>query len=176
MMRSTFFLGALLLLFNGCATTHYNSVNDKPSSRKAWVNFHGQLSIIESTHRWQVLIQWQADLISGKARLTHAATGRIVELKWQGDDIQLRSNSESLPIWRHIEADELLQYGIVLPPQTIATILHHNIPKQLKHQGEDSWKGQLQGNTIWLRWQNDRHKLTMTDITHGRTAILRILP
>jgi len=175
-MRKLLHIVIGLFLLTACSTLQPAIPLPKDDGYKPWYNFNGQLSILESTHRWQVLIHWQADLKSGKARLTHAATGRIIELQWLGKRIQIRDNQAPKATWQTIKADTLMQYGIVLPPQTIALILHHQIPSSLKPQGSDTWQGQLHGNTIRLRWQNDRHKLTMTDMTHGRTAILRIFP
>ncbi|MDQ6954482.1 MAG: hypothetical protein Q9M20_03475 [Mariprofundaceae bacterium] len=175
-MKRTVTLSVCLLLFNACSATQYSSISDQSASQKPWFSFQAQLSIIESAHRWQVLLDWQADSQSGSARLTHAATGRIIKLRWQGNDVQILDNQAMKPNWKYIKADALMKYGIVLPPHTIAAILQQQIPKQLKPQGTGIWKGLIYGNSIRLRWQNNGHKLTMTDITHGRTAILRILP
>ena len=169
-------IATLLLLLTACSTLQQSVPIQDDSKCKPWYNFNGQLSILESTHRWQVLIHWQANLESGSARLTHAATGRIIELQWQGKQIQMRDNQTATTRWQPIQADTLMQYGIVLPPQSIAMILHHQIPPSLKAKGNDIWQGKLHGNSIRIRWQNNCHKLTMTDITHGRTAILRIFP
>ncbi len=173
-MRQILHIGMTLFLLTACSTLQSMTSIQKDDKYKPWHSFNGQLSILESAHRWQVLIHWQADLESGKARLTHAATGRIIELQWQGKYIYMRDNQASKAIWQPIKANTLMQYGIVLPPQTIAEILHYKIPPTLKFKKDNTWQGQLYGNTIRLRWQNNHHKLTMTDITHGRTAILRI--
>jgi len=175
-MRKLLAIAISLFMVTACSTLQPASSIQKSSQYKPWHSFNGQLSILEATHRWQVLIHWQADLESGSTRLTHAATGRIIELQWRGKHIQMRDNQTRITTWQAIKADTLMQYGIVLPPQTIAMILHHQIPSALKFQKNNTWQGQLHGSTIRLRWQNDRHKLTMTDITHGRTAILRIFP
>lgn len=174
-MRKILPIAISLFLVTACSTLQPASPIQKINEYKPWHSFNGQLSILEATHRWQVLIHWQANLESGKTRLTHAATGRIIELQWQGKRIQIRDNQTSAT-WQVIKADALMQYGIVIPPQTIAMILHHQIPASLKFKENNTWQGQLHGNTIRLRWQNDHHKLTMTDISHGRTAILRIFP
>ncbi len=175
-MRKTLYIVIGLFLLTSCNTLHPSMPTQKSSEYKPWHTFNGQLSILTATHRWQVLIHWQASLESGNARLTHAATGRIIEIQWQGKHIQLRDNQTHTATWKPIKAGTLMQYGIVLPPQTIARILHHHIPPALKLKKNDTWQGQLYSNTIRLRWQNNRHKLTMTDISHGRTAILRIFP
>ncbi|MDQ6968016.1 MAG: hypothetical protein Q9M14_04965 [Mariprofundaceae bacterium] len=175
-MRKPLHIAIAIFLLSACSTLQPTASVRDSNEYKPWHSFNGQLSILESAHRWQVLIHWQATLESGKARLTHAATGRIIELQWQGEHIQIRDNQTSITAWQPIKADTLMQYGMVLPPQTIAAILHYQIPPSLKAKGNDTWQGLLHNNTIRLRWQNHRHKLTMTDITHGRTAILRIFP
>jgi len=175
-MRKILHIGAMLFLLTACSTLQQSVSVQENSVCKPWHDFNGQLSILESAHRWQVLIHWQANLESGNLRLTHAATGRIIELQWQGNHIQIRDNQAPMADWKPIKAGTLMQYGIVLPPQTIAKILHQKIPPSLKAKGHNIWQGQLHNNTIRIRWQNHCHKLTMTDITHGRTAILRIFP
>ncbi len=168
-------IAATLLLLTACSTLQQPTLQ-QGSECKPWHNFNGQLSILESAHRWQVLIHWQADLKSGNTRLTHAATGRIIELQWQGEKIYIRDNQATTTTWKSIQADTLMQYGIVLPPQTIAAILHYQIPPSLKAKGNNIWQGKLHDKTIRIRWQDHCHKLTMTDITQGRIAILRIFP
>jgi len=165
-----------LLLLTACSTLQHTTPIQPITHTKVWDSFNGQLSILEPSHRWQVLIHWQATLESGKARLTHAATGRIIELQWHGKYIQIRNNQADKALWKNIKEDALMHYGIVLPPQTIAAILHHHIPPSLKLKQKNTWQGPLHGSMIRLRWQTNYHKLTMTDITHGRTAILRIFP
>jgi len=165
-----------LVLLSSCSTLQPTSSIQESRKYAPLNSFNGQLSVLEPTRRWQVLIHWQADLKTGNARLTHAATGRIIEIQWQDKHIQIRDNQIAKTPWRVISKGALMQYGIVLPPQTIASILHHHIPPSLKLKKDNTWQGQLDGNTIRLRWQHNRHKLTMTDITHGRTAILRIFP
>jgi len=175
-MQKILFTLASLCLLASCSTIPPSSIISQDDERKPWHSFNGQLSILEPSHRWQVLIHWQADLSSGKTRLTHAATGRIIELQWHGKHIQIRNNQADNAAWKDINEDALMHYGIVLPPQTIAAILYHHIPPSLKPTQNNTWQGSLHGNNIRLRWQNNYHKLTMTDISHGRTAILRIFP
>jgi len=175
-MRKLIYISCTLLFLTACSTLQQSTSTQENIAYKPWHNFDGQLSVLASAHRWQVRIHWQADLESGKARLTHAATGRIIELQWQGKHIQARDNQSSTTAWQPIKIATLMQYGIVLPPQDIAKILHHQIPISFKAKGGGIWQGKLHNNIIRLRWQNNRHKLTITDITHGRTAILRIFP
>jgi len=132
-MKKSLHIGATLLLLTACSTLQQSVSIQENFVCKPWHNFNGQLSILEPAHRWQVLIHWQANLKSGNARLTHAATGRIIELQWQGKQIQIRDNQTPSTPWKSIKADTLMQYGIVLPPQSIAMILHYQIPPSLKN-------------------------------------------
>jgi hypothetical protein len=160
---------ALCLFLASCS--HLSPV----AQHKAWERFDGRLLVMEPNRRWQVFIHWQADLEQGFTRLTHAASSRIIELKWNGNQTYIRDN-QAQPQWKKINNTVLMQYGIVLPPQTLSKILHNQIPPSLHHKDNEIWQGKLHGSIIRLRWQDDMHKLTMTDITHGRSAILRIQP
>jgi len=168
-------IGLLLSAFSACSIK--TPIVEKESIKAQAIEaFHGRLIVREPNRRWQVLIQWQANLNNGHTRLTHAATGRIIELQWQGDDIQVRDNLQKTPKWRYISAETLMKYGIVVPPKTLAAILHQQIPPSLQQKDAQTWQGRLHGNLIRLQWQHDGHTLTLTDISHGRTAILSIQP
>ena len=166
---------AILSLFIASCTAHTPQIHTNLHKQdKVWERFDGRLLIIEPTRRWQVLIHWQANLQKGHTRLTHAATSRIIELKWNHQQTYIRDNQDVNAQWREIDSISLMKHGIVVAPQTLSKILHHQIPTSLQHKGDNVWQGKLHGNNIRLQWQNDMHKLTITDMTHGRTAILRI--
>jgi len=162
----------LALGLTACATVH--------TERAAKVEipvlttFQGSLLVFSPKHRFQVQIQWQADLQQGHARLTHPASGRVVELRWQNKLLSMRDNQLNGQQWQTMTLEQLYDMGIVLPPWVLANILHRQIPKNLHSQGNNRWKGVLNHSVIQLHWQNNGHRLTMTDITHGRKAILRI--
>ena len=94
-MRKLIYITFSLLFLTACSTLQQSTPTQGSITYKPWDHFDGQLSVLESTHRWQVRIHWQADLESGKARLTHAETGRIIELQWRENHIQVRDNQAS---------------------------------------------------------------------------------
>ena len=174
MKISIYLLTACLCLISACSPL--KKASSDHTLHHVWHSFDGRLLVLEPSRRWQVLVHWQADSHTGTARLTHAATGRIITIAWRGRHIQLLDNQSAKAQWRDIDEQTLMQYGIVLAPQTIANILQQRIPEALEYKGKHIWQGKLEGNMIKISWQQDEHKLTMTDITHGRTAILRINP
>jgi hypothetical protein len=153
----------------GCATLSEREVQTTIGPFGA---FDGRLIVIEPTRRWQVLVHWQGDRQQGNARLTHAASGRIAEIRWQGPRIELRDNAN--PLWRDVRFARLAEHGIVLPPQQIATILTGHMPAGLVPKGDNRWEGKLNNSYIRLQWQGEAQRLELTDITHGRRAILII--
>jgi len=168
---------AALLLSAGCAgTSRYQA--DKPATAVSigpYPSFSGRLIVIEPSKRWQVLIQWDANQAErGHLRITHAATGTVVELRWQGRAMQVRDNRK--PGWRAIGLEQLSERGIVIPPQALAAILLGHMPVRFKQTGEQVWESRESGNLIRLRWQQKGHKLTMIDMKHGRKATLIIQP
>jgi len=177
MIKPLFTFAPLALLFLMTACTHQPMIEHTSSSQnKVWQRFDGKLLVIEPTRRWQVLIHWDADLTQGKTRLTHIATSRIIELKWNQEHTYMRDNQTQHGQWKEIDHALLMQYGIILPPQMLSKILHNQIPSSLQSKGYETWQGRLYGSSIRLHWTHDRHQLNIIDISHGRTAILRIQP
>jgi len=175
-MMKTLYGLILSLSLTACATV---KINNEPMDQKKMpviTAFQGSLLVFSPKHRFQVLIQWQADLHQGHARLTHAASGRVVELRWQGEVLSMRDNQHKDIAWQRVSVEQLQDLGIVLAPWVLAKVLHQQIPKALHSKDGETWRGKLDHSVIQLRWQNDYHRLTMTDITHGRKAVLRINP
>ncbi|NWF37884.1 hypothetical protein F3F96_01835 [Mariprofundus sp. NF] len=138
-------------------------------------NFTARLIVIEPKRRWQVMLQWHADSPDrGDVRLTHAATGTVIELRWLDDQMQLRSTQSRM--WEPIEAVQLGSQGIVIPPQQLASILLGQMPGHFINKQEGLWESRASGNPIRLQWTPSLHKLTMTDIKHGRRATMLIQP
>jgi len=171
------FYGFLLsLCLSACATVNHDIASLKQEKMPVIQEFQGSLLVFSPKHRFQVLIQWQANLQQGHARLTHAASGRVVELRWQNEILSMRDNQKAGAVWQHVSVEALHDMGIVLKPWVLAQVLYHQIPKSLKTHDGETWKGKLDDSVIQLRWQNDHHRLTMTDISHGRKVVLRINP
>ncbi|MDX8395571.1 MAG: hypothetical protein R8K22_04060 [Mariprofundaceae bacterium] len=160
------------ILIGACATT--------PSSTSSFTNigpytdFTGRLLVIEPSRRWQVMIQWKGDPKQGWTRLTHAASGRIIELQWHNQQMQKRDNQGHSSDWHPITQTQLTQDGIILSPQHLAQVLSGKVPTVFKYKQDGIWEGHLHQGFIRIRWQANSRRLTMTDITHGRTATLII--
>ncbi len=164
----------LLLNLSSCATVpNSQSAANVPAAIGPYADFSGRLIVIEPKRRWQVLLKWQTETSEqGKVRLTHAATNRVVEVQWQHEHIQVRDNEH--PDWQIIGQQKLMELGIVLPPQQLASILLGNIPAHFKQKSDNTWESRQTGGLIRLHWQASRQKLSMIDITHGRQATLLI--
>jgi len=168
---------AIMLLSGGCASTskHQPDAPAKAVSIGPYPAFSGRLIVIEPTRRWQVLITWEASQPEhGWLRITHAATGTVVELRWQAESMQIRDNRE--PQWRQIGLEQLSKHGIVIPPQALAAILLGHMPDRFKSTDDQTWESRESGSLIRLRWQQQSHKLIMIDMKHGRKATLIIQP
>ncbi|MDQ6995316.1 MAG: hypothetical protein Q9M18_06945 [Mariprofundaceae bacterium] len=149
---------------------------DGSKEAKKITAFQGRLLVFSPKHRFQVLIGWHADLHQGYARLTHAASGRVMELHWQGEHLRMRDNQVSTSQWRTVDEKQWQEMGIVLPPWSLAKILHHQMPQSLHSNDGKLWKGKINGSVIQVQWKQNNHLLTIMDITHGRKAILRMNP
>ena len=165
----------LIMLLTGCA-----SLNHPPAEPSASIgpyeNFDGRLLMIQPNKRWQVQIHWQGTVKQGLVRLTHAASGRIVYLKWIGDRMSVLDNqaTDASASYKPISKAELSDQGLVIRPQQLAAILHGNIPASLKQQHAQQWKGKLNQSLIQLDWNPQLKKLTLKDSTHGNIAMLLI--
>jgi len=149
----------------------------KPVHIGPYSRFSGRLIVMEPARRWQVSLMWRAIRPEqGWLRITHAATATVVELRWDVHGMTIHDNKH--PLWRNIGMNELSAQGIVIPPQQLAAILLGKMPAQFKftgkRTGQQSWKSQQSGRIIKLRWQPEVRKLSITDMKHGRQAILVI--
>jgi len=165
----------IILAVSGCASisSHKTNVPVTSVAIGPYPSFSGRLIVIEPTKRWQVLLKWQASNPEhGWLRITHAATGTVIELRWQGRIMQIRDNQQ--PSWRPIEPEALSEHGIIIPPHDLAAILLGKMPAHFKQKSEQIWESMESGHLIRLRWQQERNRLTITDMKYGRKAILNI--
>ncbi|MDQ6986403.1 MAG: hypothetical protein Q9M25_01205 [Mariprofundaceae bacterium] len=135
-------------------------------------NITARLLVIEPKRRWQVMLDWQAQKTSGQARLVHAASGNIVELRWQKDDIRLRDNHA--PNWRKINMQQLAEHGIVISPYSLSRFLAGQIPAGFRRKNANTWESKRGGKLIRVTWRNANKRLIISDIRHGRRATLII--
>ncbi|MDQ6978850.1 MAG: hypothetical protein Q9M09_01590, partial [Mariprofundaceae bacterium] len=122
----------------------------------------------QPNHRWQVMMDWQGNAHAGTARLTHAASGRVLLIRWQGKQTKMLDNQETPARWKRVTAAQLAARGMMIAPTHIAAILNNQIPQQFHYQGHNSWRGSGAWQGIRLTWQAPRHVLTLRDIAHGR--------
>ncbi|HXH64678.1 MAG TPA: lipoprotein insertase outer membrane protein LolB [Mariprofundaceae bacterium] len=145
------------------------------SSIGPYPSFSGRLIVIQPTRRWQVEVDWKAATPSdGWLRLTHAASGRIVELTWHGSDLRLSDNQDPAHPEKTISEAQLASYGIVLPPPELAAILLGRMPPQFRATGPGRWEAHRNGDVIRIDWNAAARRLTLTDLARGNRATLLI--
>jgi hypothetical protein len=133
-----------------------------------------RLLVIEPERRWQVMLDWQADTPSrGQARLTHAASGMVVELRWFRNDIQLRDSNS--PGWRKISMKQLAEHGIVVSPYALSQFLAGQIPAGFRTTGPNAWESKHDADLVRVKWKAQIQRLEFSDIRHGRRATLMII-
>ncbi len=161
------------IMLSGCAKQV--SLFEKHATIGPYQHFSGRLIVIEPKRRWQVVVQWRANSADrGELRLTHAATGTVVELRWAGDQMQIRDSSAKY--WKAVNHEELANHGIVIPPQQLASILLGKMPAHFKEKKPHLWESRDHGYPIRLKWYDSTKRLVMSDLKHGRQATLIIQP
>lgn len=137
-------------------------------------SIHARLLVIEPARRWQVMLDWQADSpANGQARLVHAASNMVVELRWQQNNIQLRDNQS--PQWRKVEEAELAEHGIVVSPYILSQFLAGRTPPGFRSKQANHWESNKGGDLVRVVWNGETKRLMLSDIRHGRRATLIIL-
>ena len=144
-----------------------------PSTTQSTV-LHGRLIVIGPTQRWQAMFDMKADSpAQGWLRIVHAASGHITELRWTGARMQWRDNQATLARWRSLTADDLARHGIMLKPGELAAFLLGNPPAGFQRQQTGHWL--IRRGKSRIRVRRVGRRLTVTDLSHGRRAIV-ILP
>ncbi len=140
-------------------------------------HIQGRLLVMTPTRRVQLWMQWHANMEHGSVRLTHAASGRILDVRWDARMhpklIEMRDNQGNTQ-WTSISMQAWRKMGVVLAPWTLAALLHHQPPSFLHAQDAGHWQGRVQQRLIRIHWQQDAGILRMRDMTAGNTAILRM--
>ena len=160
---------ALVVLFvSACATLPTGQTTDIGP----WTSVSGRLLVMEPTRRWQVMLDWRAEGDAGRARLVHAASNSVLELRWQRDDIMLRDNRT--PTWRRIRQSELARHGIVISPYALSRFLAGRQPPGFTRKQENVWESRRKDALIRVVWKPAARRLSISDIRHGRRATLLI--
>jgi len=160
------------LLLSSCATV---KPADHASGIGPYTELSGRLLVIQSARRWQVELDWHGTPAAGHARLTHAASNRIVELDWSGSHIRIRDNQQDTA-WRHVSARQLEEQGIIMPPRQMAELLGGKLPAGFKERAPNRWEGELRGSHLRIDWMPESRRLTILDVTRGNKLVLLIQP
>ena len=166
---------AALLFLSACATVHA----PRPAAGHApglgpWREVSARIAVLDGARAWQAMLDWRASTPeAGRLRITHAASGTVVELQWQGSMMRLRDNRH--PEWRPVKMETLAARGILLAPRELAALLLGHPPASFAPQGADAWMLRRDGARIRIRWDARRARLEMADLSHGRRAVLIIM-
>ncbi|MDQ6988413.1 MAG: hypothetical protein Q9M19_00925 [Mariprofundaceae bacterium] len=164
-MRGVLFM-LLLLLAAGCVK-HDEAIVFKPIS-----SFSGRLLVMSQAHRFQMEVDWQGDRQQGGMRLTHAATGRIVDVSWLDGTMLWRDNREE-PVWRALSQAQLLDMGMLLPPWALARILSGDYPEAMQTKGQRTWQGLWSEDVrLKIRWSQTWDRLEITDMRYGKRLVV----
>jgi len=132
--------------------------------------------VMQPKRVWQAMIDWQAKQPDeGKIRIVHAVSSRIVEFRWQHNEIWLRDNQAASLKWRLISKEELADNGIVITPQELSEFLAGHIPAGFQPKGSNRWMINRNNNHVRVEWNAQKKRLIFSDIKHGRKATLIIL-
>lgn len=162
---------SVCLFTTGCATL--------PESAQApaigpYRSISARLLVIEPSRRWQVMLDWRTEgPSSGRARLVHAASDTVIELRWHKDNIELRDNRS--PRWRKVSMAQLAKQGIVITPYALSRFLSGQLPPDFRETGPDAWESRRGHTIIRVNWNAATQHLDISDIRHGRHATLIIL-
>jgi hypothetical protein len=168
-VRWSKFIGVVLLLLLASCAKH----ESLESAYTPITTFSGRLLVISPKHRFQVEIDWQADEKQGQLRLTHAVSGRVVNVQWQGKKMFWHDNAQMLN-WQPLSQQALKDMGVILPPWMLAKIFLGKYPSTMQSKDNQVWKGTWAGNTMKIKWSNAYHRLELTDYKHGQRAVVII--
>jgi len=135
--------------------------------------FSGRLLVISPKHRFQVEIDWQADDKHGQLRLTHALSGRVVNVEWQGKRMFWHDNAEVLN-WQPLSEQALKDMGVIFPPWILAKIFLGQYPDTMQSKGKQMWQGTWSGHQLQIKWSNEYQRLELIDFKRGQKAVVII--
>jgi len=159
-----------LILLTGCAGTQpplaITTIGPYPHP-------HGRI-ILLGKHRAQLLFSCQQiSDADGKCQFTHAASGRIMELHWQHQQIWQRTNIANQQQWQPVTLKTLYQLGLVIHPRTMIQLLNGTIPSWLHHEASNRWQGRYRNSRIQMQWFPELKRLDITNLSKG--AQVRLL-
>ena len=138
--------------------------------------FSGRLLVMATAKRFQVDIDWQGKEDNGSLRLTHASSGRIVDVIWENRSMLWRDNLNHN--WQPLTEQALSEMGVILPPWVLAKVFLGDLPNSMKTKDNFTWKGNwfYGGNKLDLkiRWSSDRKRVELVDMKHAKKAVVII--
>lgn len=156
---------AMLLALTACAGVR------PPTAAAPIAAFSGRLLMFEPARRWQAIVDWRAESPEqGWLRLLHAASGRVVELRWAAKETWLRDSFDANAGWQSLTPQQLRSHGIALGPQQLAAFLLGRVPTGFRQYKAHCWRD-AHGRTFCRR---GLRRLEFADVKHGRRAILII--
>ncbi len=165
-MRKIIVGGLLLLILTACAKHHTAPVNFIPKT-----TFSGRLLVMDPKHRFQVEIDWQTNKKKGELRLTHALSGRVVHVTWQGKKMFWRDN-EAMLAWQPLSEARLREMGVILPPWTLAKVFQGDYPQSMHSKDGRLWKGHWGAVELEIRWASEQQRVALVDFKRGNRAVV----
>ncbi|MDX8412696.1 MAG: hypothetical protein R8J85_01280 [Mariprofundales bacterium] len=164
----------IAVLLTGCMTKPPTSF--PPSTAIGpYAQPHGRI-ILLGNHRAQLLFNCQKSTDGGACRFTHGASGRIMELRWQRQQIWQRSNSADQQQWQQLPVNSLYKLGLVVHPAVMMDLLNNTIPPWLHPKATNKWQGKQHNNRIQMAWFPNRNRLEITNLTKGSKIKLLLEP
>jgi len=142
-----------------------------PSAFEPVSTFSGRLLVMDPKHRFQVELDWQANETKGTLRLTHALSGRMVFVQWQGKKMFWHDNNSDLS-WSLLSEEELKDMGVIFPPWTLAKVFLGQYPSSMQSQNKQLWKGTWDEKNLQIKWSNNYRRVELTDFKRGQKAIV----
>jgi len=137
--------------------------------------FRTHMVVIEPDQRWQATVDWRAlSEDDGLARLAHIATGRIIELRWQGRGLWLRDNHADSADWHSIPARQLIRHGISVLPSDIILFLQELTPPGFESEEAGTWKGERFGVRLSIGWDDEKRRLSIEEDGDKRRVLLTV--
>ncbi len=147
--------------------------DDMKSGFEPIQTFSGRLLVLDPKHRFQVELDWLANEEKGMLRLTHALSGRVVFVRWQGKEMFLRDNDIRLN-WQILPESELKKMGVLLPPWQLARIFLGQYPDTMITKNHLEWKGEWNHHKLKVKWSNHYKRVEVTDYKRGSRAVVII--
>jgi len=156
----------LVLMATGCVK-HSNTQQDfEPIT-----TFSGRLLVVSPEKRFQVDVDWQGTSEKGQLRLTHGLSGRVVDVAWLGQRMRWRDSSQTQQ-WHELSEKGLLDMGVLLPPWILAKVFARKMPPSMKAKGNNVWQGVWGVVPLKIKWIGGQRRVEMTDMKHGRRAVV----